>query len=77
LPAAFKAVHDGFSGAADAATGLLDAPAPSWTAKAASFLHVNAHVEPTAARRSCLLSISDLLRLTIFSSLLYKLIRAS
>jgi hypothetical protein len=75
LPAPFKAVHETFSGAVDAATGLLDAPAPSWTAKAASFLHVNEHVEPNAARRSCLLSISDLLRFTMFSSLVFKLMR--
>jgi hypothetical protein len=70
LPATFKAGDEAISDAIAAWRAFFDALAPSGRAKAASLLHVKAHVEPTAPRRSFLLSINDLVKLMNLSCLL-------
>jgi hypothetical protein len=74
LPAAITSPDEACWAATAAWIGLPDALAPSTTAKAASFLHVNAHVDPNAPNRNCLLLIIDSITLTSFPLLLLTLI---
>jgi hypothetical protein len=74
LPAAVAPAAESISCAVAACTGLLDDPTASGPAKAASFLHVSAHVDPNAPNRNCLLLIIDSITLTVFPFLLLKLI---